>query len=304
MVKILFLAANPLETNRLRLGEEINQIEDRIRRADLRSLFELKSHWALRVDEIPSLLLQHRPTIVHFSGHGSRASEIILEDGRGSAHPVPLKALGDLFSIMKDDVRCVVLNSCYSEPQAQAIAEHIACVVGMSKEVPDAAAISFAATFYEMLGYGRSIGFAFKVACWMLGAKGFGEEKTPRLICRNADTDEIVLAWKEATDPPELVSEMTRTLIEGEEDERLAVAKELTEVVRKSLTAVLIDRSTSDPFPPVRYWLNRALGRIGTPAAVEILRENRFDPDPHAALGAEDALAELDLQHRKRGKTT
>lgn len=299
MVKILFLAANPVETNRLMLGEEANQIEDRIRRADLRDLFELESHWALRVDEIPGLLLQHRPTIVHFSGHGSRASEIILEDGSGGAHPVPLKALGDLFSIMKDDIRCVVMNSCHSEPQAQAIAEYIDCVVGMSKQVPDTAAVSFAATFYEMLGYGRSIGFAFKVACWMLSAKGLGEDKTPRLICRNADAEEIVLAQKEATDSPELISELTRTLIEGQEDERLAVAKELTEVVRRSLTAILMERSTSESSPRVRHWLNRALGKIGTPAAVEILRENRFDPDAYAALGAEDALAALDLPTRK-----
>ena len=276
------------------LDEEIHQIDDRIRRADLRELFDLKSHFALRVDEIPGLLLRHRPTIVHFSGHGSRANEIILYDGTGGAHPVSVNALGDLFSIVKDNIRCVVLNSCYSEPQAQAIAKHVDCVIGMSKPISDAAAISFVASFYEMLGYGRSIGFAFKIGSWVLGAKDLGEEKTPKLICRNADADKIVLAQKEITDPPELVSEITHTLIQGEEDERLDAARELTETVRKSLTAVLIERSMSDPSPRVRHWLNRALGKIGTPAAIEVLRENRSEDDEYAALGAEDALAELD----------
>jgi hypothetical protein len=290
VVTILFLAANPVETTRLKLDHEVSQIDERIRRAELRDLFDLKPHLAVRVDQIPSLLLRHRPTIVHFSGHGSRASEIILDDGSGGAEPV---SLNSLFSIMKEDTRCVVLNSCYSETQAQAIAEHIPCVVGMSKPISDTAAIIFAATFYEMLGYGRSIDFAFKVASWALGAKDLGAAETPRIVCRNADADEIVLARKEVTDSPELVSEMTRVLLDGEDDERLAVAQELTYAVRKSLIAILIERSSSDPYPPVRYWLNRALGKIGTPASIEILRENRFDPDDFAALGAEDALAEL-----------
>lgn len=292
-VKILFLAANPPDTNRLMLDEEFHEVEDRIRRADLRDLFELSAHFATRVDELPGLLLRHRPTIVHFSGHGSRASQIMMDGDSGGSHAVSAQTLGNLFSLMKDNVRCVLLNSCHSEPQAEAIAEHIACVVGMSRQVPDKAAIIFAATFYEMLGYGRSIRFAFEIACWMLGAQGVGEEKTPRLICRNDDADRIVLASRDVIDPPELVAELTRTLIQGEEDERLEAAQELTNVVRKSLTAILVERSISDPSPQVRYWLNRALGKIGTPATIEILRENLADPDELAALGAEDALAEL-----------
>ena len=293
VVTILFLAANPLETTRLMLDEEIHQLEERVRRAEFRELFDLKSHFAVRVDEIPGLLKRYRPTIVHFSGHGTRANEIILDDGSGGAQPVSANALGDLFSIVKDDIRCVVLNSCYSATQAQAIAKHVDCVIGMSMTNADAAAISFVASFYEMLGYGSSIGLAFKIGCWMLRAKDLGEE-TPKLICHNADADTIVLARREITDPPELVSEITRTLILGDDNERLAAARELTKTVRKSLTAVLIERSTSDPFPPVRHWLNRALGKIGTPAAIEVLRENRSDDDVYAAVGAEDALAELD----------
>jgi hypothetical protein len=291
MVKILFLVANPRETSRLEVGKEINQIESRIRQADLRDSFELKLHLAARAEEIPGLLLGYRPTIVHFSGHGSRKSEIVLESGSDGAQPVG--KLGELFAVTRNDVRCVVLNSCYSEPQAREIAEHIDCVVGMSKAISDTAAISFAATFYEMLGYGCSIGFAFKISCWVLGAKGLGEEDTPQLISHHADPDTVILASLPKAAPPELIIELTRVLTEGVDEERLMAAQGLFENVDKSLTDLIAERSGSDPLPSVRYWLNRALGKIGTPQAIEVLRENLTDPDVYAALGAEDALAEL-----------
>ena len=41
-------------------------------------------------------------------------------------------ALADLFKVLKDNIRVVVLNACYSEEQAQAIVEEIDFVVGMA----------------------------------------------------------------------------------------------------------------------------------------------------------------------------
>ena len=54
-----------------------------------------------------------------------------------------------------------MLNACYSEAQAQAIAKHIDCVVGMTTAVGDDAAIDFATAFYRALGYGRDVQTAF-----------------------------------------------------------------------------------------------------------------------------------------------
>jgi len=100
------------------------------------------------IADIQSHLLRHKPDIVYFSGHGSATSEIILEDGNGNSHPVSSRALGQLFSVLKDNIRCVVLNACYTEQQAQIIAKHIDCVIGMSKVIGDQAAIKFATAFY------------------------------------------------------------------------------------------------------------------------------------------------------------
>ena len=161
-IKILFLAANPKDTSQLRLDEEMRAIDQAIQQAEFRDRFDIETQWAVRVVDLQGYLLRHKPDIVHFSGHGSESSEIILEDNDGNSQPVSSRALGQLFSVLKENIRCVILNACYSEQQAQAIAEHIDCVIGMSKAIGDKAAISFAAAFYQALGYGKDFKTGFE----------------------------------------------------------------------------------------------------------------------------------------------
>jgi hypothetical protein len=114
---------------------------------------------------LQALLLRHRPAIVHFSGHGSADGELVLEDDAGCKDTVTTGALGNLFAILKKDIQCVVLNACYSETQAQAIAAHVGCVVGLRSDVGDKAAIAFASKFYQALGFGEDFGTAFALGC-------------------------------------------------------------------------------------------------------------------------------------------
>ena len=160
-IRILFLAANPIDTQPLRLDEEMRAIDRALREAEFRDRFEVKQQWAVRIGDLQEALLRHRPDIVHFSGHGTASSEIVLQDESGTGQVVPQDALSRLFSVLRDNIRCVVLNACYSEPQAQAIADHIDSVVGMTNAVGDDAAIEFATAFYRALGYGRDVQTAF-----------------------------------------------------------------------------------------------------------------------------------------------
>lgn len=196
MITILFLAANPSDTIPLRLDEEIRTIDERLRRTEFRDIFEIKQHWAVRVADLQECFLRHRPNIVHFSGHGSKSSEIILQDNSSKSQPVLDRTLSNLFSILKDDIRCVVLNACYSEKQAHAIAEHIECVVGMSQAITDSAALSFASSFYQALGYGRSIKTAFDLGCGQIDMEGLGEHETPKLLTLHCNPSKIVLLPK------------------------------------------------------------------------------------------------------------
>jgi tetratricopeptide (TPR) repeat protein len=193
-IKILFLAANPSDTNHLRLDEESRAIDQALRTAQFRDQFEIKTHWAVRADDLQELLLRYQPDIVHFSGHGSSAGEIILEDNQGQSHPVPKDALSKLFAVLKGNLRCVVINACYSEDQARAITDHVDCVVGMSKPVSDIASIDFATAFYRALANGKDTQTAFDLGCQLIHAENLGEQDTPQLIAAKRDPKKIVLA--------------------------------------------------------------------------------------------------------------
>lgn len=195
-IRILFLAANPKDTFPLRLDEEIREIDSALRQAEFRDTFDIKQHWALRVTDLSGYLLRHQPDIVHFSGHGSTASEIILEDTSGKSHPVSPRALSRVFAVLKDNVRCVVLNACYSEQQALAVAQHIDCVVGMSKAIGDVAAISFAKAFYQALGYGRSVKTAFDLGCAQIDLENLDEQDIPKLLEIKSNAANITFADK------------------------------------------------------------------------------------------------------------
>lgn len=192
VIKILFLAANPKDTSQLRLDEEMRGIDHALRQAEFRDKFDVKQQWAVRIIDLQGYLLRHKPDIVHFSGHGSESNEIMLEDNDGNSKPVSTRALSQLFSVLKDNIRCVVLNACYSEQQALAIAQHIDCVVGMSKAIGDAAAISFAVAFYQGLGYGRDVKTAFELGCVQIDLEGLNERDTPKLLAINANPQEIL----------------------------------------------------------------------------------------------------------------
>src|SRR5689334_17186604 len=118
-IKILFLGASPTDVHPLRLSEEVREIEAEIQAGSQRDLFELDSQWAVRPSDLQRALLRFQPHIVHFSGHGSQNAEIVLEDNDGKSRPVSKQALIGLFKVLKDNVRVIVLNSCYSQPQAE-----------------------------------------------------------------------------------------------------------------------------------------------------------------------------------------
>jgi hypothetical protein len=194
-IKVLFLAANPAGTQQLRLDEEIRQITAKIRASEYHDALELVSLWAVRPDDLLQGLLEHKPHVVHFSGHGSSAAQIILHDQDGRPKPVTKGALVSLFRTLKDNVRVVVLNACSTGPQRKALGEIIDCVVGMNKPIGDAAAAVFAASFYRAIGFGRSVQEAFDLGKVALQLEGIPEDKTPTLSVRegvNASTLTLV----------------------------------------------------------------------------------------------------------------
>ncbi len=183
--KILILAASPKDMNRLRLEAELRDIEEGLQRAKKRDQFEIKFKLAVRSRDIRQALLDFEPQIVHFSGHGEGENGLVFEDGTGKAKLVDGEALAGLFELFTNDVKCVVLNACYSEFQAKAIAQHIDYVIGMSQAIGDRAAIEFAVGFYDALGAGRSFEDAYKFGKNAIHIASIPEHLTPKLLTKN-----------------------------------------------------------------------------------------------------------------------
>ena len=198
---ILVLSANPKGTKPLRLDEEIREIEQGLQRSKKRDSFTFKSGQAVRDFDIHRSILDYEPQIIHFSGHGTGESGLVFEDNIGQQKLVDAQALAGLFELFAEQIECVVLNACYSEIQAEAIAQHIDYVIGMSKQVGDAAAIKFAVGFYDALGAGRDVEFAYKLGCAAIRMAGIPEHLTPQLLRKQDFSEDNIDFIPVATSP-------------------------------------------------------------------------------------------------------
>jgi formylglycine-generating enzyme required for sulfatase activity len=160
MKKILILAANPRQD--LNLDSEIRDLRKVIEHSPKREDFSVIDALAVPVGDLQELMLKHEPQIVHFCGHGSGEQGLVFEGEKDGEQLVDTDALSGLFRLFDRSVECVLLNACYSEPQANAIVEHINYVIGMNQAIRDDAAIAFSKGFYRALGYERPIEEAYE----------------------------------------------------------------------------------------------------------------------------------------------
>ncbi|MEZ4629272.1 MAG: SUMF1/EgtB/PvdO family nonheme iron enzyme [Deinococcales bacterium] len=196
-IKILFLAASPRDMDKLALFEELDGVRQILKRAPFRKRFILEQEWAVQADELQDHLLDHRPNILHFSRHGSKSGGIYLETvtgdrqlvrGDGDFETSPKlgnSAIAELIGLIGDEISCVVLNACYTEPLAQAIIEHVEYVVGMGRAITDDAAIAFSKGFYRGLGQGFDVEKAYRLGCNQINIHNLREEQTPKFLKGN-----------------------------------------------------------------------------------------------------------------------
>ncbi len=185
MISILLLAADPSDASRLRLSEEFREIQEKLQLSRLRDRFVLHQRLSVRPHDISQALLDERPQIIHFSGHGTSDGTLCFENQVGELQSIQPDALAALFEQFANQVNCVILNACYSEMQARAIAEHISYVLGMNQAIGDKAAIAFSVGFYQALGAGCSIEEAYKLGCIQIRLENIPEHLTPVLIKRD-----------------------------------------------------------------------------------------------------------------------
>jgi hypothetical protein len=184
---ILFMGANPPGTRSVQLEIEHSRIA-----AELQNKFRLPVEKFLSAEQIPELIIQHKPYIVHFSGHGQNPESgehgevsaaatraigrlpenygqkggiVVFSDNMLNLEIVDDDVLDFLFSTAVNElgipIQVVVFNSCYSESQAKVIGKYIPYVVGTANAIKDETAIAFASGFYFGLAQGLTVEKAY-----------------------------------------------------------------------------------------------------------------------------------------------
>ncbi len=189
---ILVLAANPQSTAHIRLDQEVHDIEVGLKLSPSSDKLVLHQRQAVRLKDIRRALLEYNPSVVHFCGHGTQ-SGIVIEDETGNALVVEPNALADLFRLFKESIQCVLLNACFSLPQAKAINQHIKYVIGMNDKIGDKAAIEFAVGFYDAFGADRHVEDAYEFGRNAIQLYNLAGDLIPVLLTRSSASPQQLL---------------------------------------------------------------------------------------------------------------
>lgn len=193
-IKVVFLAASPVDQDRLRLDEEVREITQMIRASDYRDSVELISRWAVRPLDLLQILNEDKPQVLHFSGHGADTGELVFQADDGGSKLVPKEAIVATIATAAEGIRLIVFNSCHSTDQAEDVIQHVGIAIGMDDEIGDEAARIFSSRFYSAIGFGKSVANAFEQGVSALKLAGIPEDTTPQLfVSEGLDPEKIVL---------------------------------------------------------------------------------------------------------------
>jgi CHAT domain len=215
-LRVLGMISNAVDMPMLDVEGERQRLEAALR--PLRTQGRVEVHWtqAATLDSLLRKLHHGDFHILHFVGHGGydeiREDGVLLLEGHDrTSQEITGERLG---TILQDhhSLRLVVLNACEgarnsrSDPfagvAASLVRRGIPAVVAMQFEITDAAALTFAAYFYEALAHGDPVDAA--VAHARLGVFASGNDVewgTPVLFLRSADGRAFELQGEQARSP-------------------------------------------------------------------------------------------------------
>ena len=161
-VRILFLAANPIDHKRLRTELQFRALRDTVRPFLQSGDVELYSEWALQAADLPRALNLYRPHVVHICGY-PHDDGIILADYANRGHLITSRELRFLLQSHAASLRVAVFAMAQSHELAAQIGADIATSIGFDA-VPHKALILFSTVFYRALCASRDIERSYQLA--------------------------------------------------------------------------------------------------------------------------------------------
>jgi CHAT domain len=181
---VLYLMASPIRRDALRVDMEVSNVSEEIRRSRFRDNIVLHQLPAANLDAIIRGLNDHRPRIVHFSGHGSRDG--IATDGGGIKRVkrqfVTFDVLVKAFRATDTPPDVVVLNACDSAGARNKLLGTLKAIVVMQDSISDVGAVAFSTKFYGGIASGQSLKSSFEQGVIAVESVSLDEVSTPALL--------------------------------------------------------------------------------------------------------------------------
>lgn len=207
---MLYLTANPEATETtitrpdgtvqengvwLRVDQEVRQIRQALRGSKYRELVQVDHLPAATVNDFLNGLNDHRPHIVHFSGHASEFGLFMENDAGGEdGQDIEFSLLARILGATDEPPRLVVLNACESLAGADDLLQTVSAVIGMADSINDTSAIVFASAFCSGVASAQSLTSALEQAkVKMLAAALDGSDLPELRIREDVDPAKFIL---------------------------------------------------------------------------------------------------------------
>jgi len=195
-LKVLYLTATPSAQTPLRTDAEFRMVRDAVRGSVFRDKIELIASPAADAKSILDGINDHRPQIVHFSGHGGGKS-IWLDDGKinnSIGQSMEFGLLAGALGATSSPPTLLVLNACETTVGAEILLSAVKLVVAMSDGISDKAAATFAEQFYAAIASAQPISVALEQAKIAMKAARLKDADLPVIIVRRGvDPKKLVL---------------------------------------------------------------------------------------------------------------